>query len=125
MPNNKLHNRRYLKEIRKSLRNNSTSAESVLWTILKNKQVAGLKFRRQHSIGNYIVDFYCPKLNLIIELDGEYHASYHAIIRDEKRDKYMESYGLTVLRFENRIVFENPEEIINQILEVSKKNTPD
>lgn len=86
MTNRKLHNRPNLKENRKFLRNNSTSAESVLWTILKNKQGAGMKFRRQHSIGNYIVDFYCTKLNLIIGLDGEYHASYQAIIRDEKRD---------------------------------------
>ena len=122
MTNHKLHNRPNLKEKRKFLRNNSTSAESVLWTILKNKQVAGLKFRRQHSIGNYIVDFYCTKLNLIIELDGEYHASYQAIIRDEKRDKYLESYGMTMLRFENRIVFEKPGEIIDQIIEISDKN---
>lgn len=120
----KLHNRKYLKEFRRYLRNNSTSAESVLWTILKNKQVAGLKFRRQHSIGNYIVDFFCPKLNLVIELDGGYHASYQAIIRDEKRDKYLESYGMTILRFENKVVFEKPEEILRQIMDVKNNLIP-
>ncbi len=91
---------------------------------MKNKQVAGLKFRRQHSIGNYIVDFFCPKLNLVIELDGGYHASYQAIIRDEKRDKYLESYGMTILRFENKVVFEKPEEILRQIMDVKNNLIP-
>ncbi|MDX2443210.1 MAG: DUF559 domain-containing protein [Bacteroidales bacterium] len=120
----KLHSRKYLKEFRRSLRNNSTSAEAVLWTKLKSKQVAGLKFRRQHSIGNYIVDFYCPKIMLVIELDGAYHASYQAIIKDRKRDEYLESFGMTILRFENRVVFEKLEEIIEQILEVNNNITP-
>ncbi len=120
----KLHNRKYLKEFRRSLRNNSTSAEAVLWTKLSRKQVAGLKFRRQHSIGNYIVDFYCPKIMLVIELDGAYHASCQAIVKDRKRDEYLESFGMTILRFENRVVFEKPGEIIEQILEVNNKITP-
>ena len=121
---NKLHNRKSLKEIRKSLRNYSTSAEATLWTILKNKQVFELKFRRQQSIGNYIVDFYCPEINLVIELDGEYHASYQDIIRDENRDNYMQNCGLKVLRFENKIVFQNPGKIISQIEEIKNNISP-
>ena len=113
-----IHNIKSLKKIRKSLRNYSTSAEAVLWTKLNKKQIDGLKFRRQHSIGNCVVDFYCPRLNLVIELDGEVHASYQDIIRDEKRDNYLNNLGIEVLRFENKVVFENPEEIINQIMEV-------
>ena len=67
----KLYNRTYLKERRNSLRNNMTSAEAMLWSIIKSKQL-GVKFRRQHSIGNYIVDFYSSEIKLVIEKDGTY-----------------------------------------------------
>jgi very-short-patch-repair endonuclease len=63
-------NRKYLETNRKWLRNNSTSAEAALWKLLKNKQLEGRKFRRQQSIGKYIVDFYCSQEKLIVELDG-------------------------------------------------------
>ena len=108
-----LHNRRYLKSYRKALRNNSTSAEATLWTILKGKQVGGLKFRRQHSVGNYILDFYCPTLKLGIELDGEYHV--YTEEQDKKRDEFLNSKGITILRYENVFVFEQPEQIIEDI----------
>jgi len=68
-----LNNINYLKDTRKYLRNNLTEAESLLWEVLKGKKLAGRKFRRQHSIGYYIVDFYCPSEKLIIELDGQHH----------------------------------------------------
>ncbi|MEA1897003.1 MAG: endonuclease domain-containing protein, partial [Bacteroidota bacterium] len=115
------HNKKSLKQIRKTLRNYSTSAEAVLWTKLNKKQIEGLKFRRQHSIGNCVVDFYCSRLNLVIELDGEVHASYQDIIRDDKRDNYLNNLGIKVLRFENKVVFENPEEIICQVKMVKEK----
>ena len=66
-------NARSLKYIRKDLRSNGTPAEAKLWSLIKNRQVENLKFRRQFSIGNYILDFYCPELKLCIELDGDYH----------------------------------------------------
>ena len=75
----------------------------------------GIKFRRQHSIGNYIVDFCSPEKKLIIELDGAPHGEYHQIQKDENRDKYLESLGFDVLRFENRIVFQDPEYLKNEI----------
>lgn len=71
----KLHNRKHLKDFRKELRNNSTKAESRLWKVLRKRQLEGRKFRRQHSIGNYIVDFYCPEEKLIVELDGAIHCN--------------------------------------------------
>jgi len=77
MKNNNFFNRKYLKSFRSSLRNKSTSAEAVLWNILKSKNLNGRKFRRQHSIGNYIVDFYCASEKLVIELDGNPHGEYH------------------------------------------------
>ena len=98
---------------RKILRNHSTSAEATLWRLLKNKQIDGLKFRRQHSIGPYIVDFYCPALRLAIELDGEVHS--RQLEHDEQRTYYLQKNGIEVLRFENRTVFENAELIIDEI----------
>ena len=70
MRNNQKHNLSYFKEARKILRNNSTSAEATLWNILKNSQLDGRKFQRQHSIENFVVDFYCSAEKLIVELDG-------------------------------------------------------
>ena len=75
----------------------------------------GIKFRRQHSIGNYIVDFCSPEKKLIIELDGTPHGEYHQIQKDENRDKYLESLGFVVVRFENRIVFQDPEYLKSEI----------
>jgi very-short-patch-repair endonuclease len=116
-----LHNRKYLKPIRKSLRNNATSAEATLWTMLKNSQVGGYKFRRQHSIGKYVVDFYCPTLHLVLELDGEPHAALVNIQLDVERDDFINQHGITVLRYENRWVFEYPEVIKNDILEFGER----
>jgi very-short-patch-repair endonuclease len=116
-----LHNRKYLKPIRKSIRNHATSAEATLWTILKNSQVGGYKFRRQHSIGKYVVDFYCPALHLVIELDGEQHADLVNIALDSERDEFINQHGITVLRYENRWVFEYPEVIKQDILEFGEK----
>ena len=90
MKNKKLFNRTYLKPIRSFLRNNSTSAEAVLWTYLKSASIDGRKFRRQHSIGKYIADFYCPSEKLIVELDGEPHGDYIQIEKDIIRDKFPE-----------------------------------
>ena len=115
MKNKKLFNRTYLKPIRSFLRNNSTSAEAVLWTYLKSASIDGRKFRRQHSIGKYIADFYCPSEKLIVELDGEPHSDYIQIEKDKIRDKFLEGLGLTVLRFENRLVFQDPEYILKEI----------
>ncbi len=108
-------NRIELKEFRKRLRNRSTSAEATLWNMLKNKKLEGKKFRRQHSLGNFIVDFYCSSDKLIIELDGDPHGDYFQIQRDEKRDAELEEKGFTVLRFENRFVFQEPEFVIDTI----------
>ena len=102
---------------RKELRNNSTSAESVLWNMLKNRNVCGLKFRRQHSVGPYILDFYCPQIKLAIELDGEVHKGQETY--DEQRSYYLSQIAhISVVRFENRVVFETPEVIINYIEEI-------
>jgi len=123
MKNKNLFSRKGLKSFRSSLRNRSTSAEAALWNIIKSKNLDGKKFRRQYSIGSYIVDFCCPSEKLIIELDGDPHGEYYKIQKDENRDKYLESLGFNVLRFENRIVFQDPEYLKNEIKKVIiKKN---
>lgn len=100
--------------MRRKLRHSLTPAEASLWRALKGRQVYGLKFRWQHSVGPYILDFYCPELKLAIELDGESHAMREEY--DERRTDYLfRMAGITVLRFENRVVFENLEQIIAEI----------
>ena len=112
-----LHNRKFYKPLRKHLRNYSTAAEATLWKMLKKRQVGGYKFRRQHSIGKYIVDFFCYELMLAIELDGEVHADLISIEKDKERDEQLNKLGITVLRYENRWVYEYPEVIKQDILE--------
>jgi very-short-patch-repair endonuclease/serine phosphatase RsbU (regulator of sigma subunit) len=104
-----------LKHFRRELRNNLTPAEASLWTSLSKSQLDGRKFRRQHSIGKYIVDFYCPSEKLAIELDGEVHNSVIAQEYDYERDLILQSYGVKVIRFENKVVFESLEGLLNEI----------
>ena len=111
-----IHNRQYLKERRKELRNNSTSAEATLWKSLQRSQLNGKKFRRQHSIENYIVDFYCPSEKLIVELDGAGHLNFSVQNHDYERNHRLESLGFTVLRFENKDVFENLSYVLDEIV---------
>ena len=118
MESKNIFNRKSLKSFRSSLRNRSTSAEAALWEMLKSRKFEGRKFRRQYSIGNYIVDFCCPTETLVIELDGAPHGEYHKIQEDENRDKFLESVGFTVLRFENRFVFQEPEYVKSEISKV-------
>ena len=100
-------NRRNLKERRKKLRNNPTLAEAFLWGYLKNNQLEGRKFRRQSSIINFIVDFYCAEEKLVIELDGDFHFDEKAIKDDERRTQKLEAQGIKVIRFENQEVLLN------------------
>ena len=84
-----------------------TAAECVLWQSLKGRQLVGKKFRRQMSIGRYIVDFYCPEARLVIELDGESHFSITMEEYEVERTRYLELEGLKVIRFENKELYDN------------------
>ncbi len=99
----------------KHLRQNMTDTEKVLWYRLRDRQVIGCKFRRQHCIGNYVVDFYCADKNLIIELDGGQHASQTGY--DNQRTKYLELQGYKVIRFWNNEVLANLEGVLLKIRE--------
>jgi very-short-patch-repair endonuclease len=116
MKNNKIFNSKKTKGQRKYLRNNSTQAESRLWAKLKGRQIFDYKFRRQHGIGNYIVDFYCPTLKLVIEVDGESHLSKKGIKHDLKRDKYLNDLGITICRFNNQQIYDNLDGVLTEIV---------
>ena len=111
----KIFNRSWLKPVRQELRNNPTQAEAFLWGYLKHSQLEDKKFRRQASIGSYIVDFYCPTEKLCVELDGEVHFDEEAKKYDAKRTKYLESLGLKVIRFENQEVIYNFDKVLKEI----------
>ncbi len=104
-----------IKQISRVLRKNMTDAEILLWSKIKGKQIKEVQFYRQKIIGNYIVDFYCPKANLVIELDGGQHYSEEGRYKDKQRDNYLQSQGLYVMRFSDREVFENLEGILTHI----------
>jgi very-short-patch-repair endonuclease len=110
-----IHNIKPLKPIRKSLRNSLSPAEAIFWKNLQRSQVEGMKFRRQHSIGSYVVDFYCPECRLAIEVDGEGHFNSIKAEYDARRTAYLNKLNVQVLRFENRIVFENLQGVLETI----------
>ena len=110
-----IHNERDQKLLRQTLRNNATSAEAILWRALKGKQVEGLKFRRQFGVGPYVIDFYCPEIRLGIELDGGVHKESYTKEYDEMRTEFLAENRIRVLRFENEVVYNNVEGIIEAI----------
>ncbi|RKY55240.1 MAG: hypothetical protein DRP89_03715 [Candidatus Neomarinimicrobiota bacterium] len=111
----KVFNRKKETKRRKALRRNMPEAEIILWSKLKGKQIYGYKFRRQYSVGSYIIDFYCPKLKLAIEVDGMSHFQPGSETRDNERQKYIETYGIQFLRYINTDIYENLEGVIEQI----------
>ncbi len=109
-------NRKELKSRRRYLRNNMTKAEVILWQRLKHRQLSGFKFRRQASIRNYIVDFYCPLKKLVIELDGTIHGFASRVVLDKARQREIESLGINVVRFTNDEVVNSTEGVLQEIL---------
>jgi len=101
-----------LKPLARQLRSNLTDAEQLLWTRLRRKQVHGLQFYRQKPMGPYIVDFYCAKAGLVIELDGGQHFSQEGVVRDVVRDDFLAGMQLRVLRFDNGEVMRNTDGVM-------------
>ena len=99
----------------RELRQQQTPAESLLWELLRDRQLADAKFRRQHQVGDYLCDFYCHEAALVVECDGAPHHAAQGKKHDAKRDAYLKSQGLTVLRFENDRVINETEEVLRAI----------
>lgn len=111
-----VHNIPELKEFRKELRNKSTAAEELLWKELKSKKLNGYKFRRQHSVGNYILDFYCTEYKLAIELDGFHHFDKYEKDYDDARTEYLNELNIKVIRFKNPDVEKNISWVLEEIV---------
>jgi ATP-dependent DNA helicase RecQ len=97
----------------KDLRQTNTPPEQLLWTALRNEQIGGLKFRRQHPIGKYVVDFYCHNIGLVVEVDGMSHDG--KIIEDAERAKYLKEQGLRILRVTNEDVMRDLDAVTREI----------
>jgi very-short-patch-repair endonuclease len=109
-----IHNVKPLSNRRRELRQTLTAAEATLWRHLKKSQL-GCKFRRQHSVGPYVLDFYCPERRLAIELDGDVHQWDGRSALDLIRTRYLEEFNIYVMRIENRWVFENTDVVLAAI----------
>jgi very-short-patch-repair endonuclease len=105
------------------LRMNATEAEEFLWLALRENQLDGLKFRRQHPLSVCIADFYCHKLKLVIEIDGGYHHTKEQMLLDEERTTTIEFQGLKVIRFTNDEVLLKLPEVLDKIKEFAKLNS--
>ena len=117
-----------LKELARTLRNNSTKAEIRLWNYLKGKQLIGYDFHRQKPIDNYIADFFCNKLMLAIEVDGYTHGFEKTFERDKKKEQELNEIGITVLRYRDEDVMNNIEGVLEDIKgcinKIENKHTP-
>lgn len=110
-----LFNQHKEKRKRQQLRHQIPESEVIMWSRLKNSQLTGFKFRRQTSIGRYVVDFFCPKAHLIIEVDGDSHFTDEAEAYDKVREEYLKSLGLTILRFTNLEVRTQLSDVLERI----------
>jgi very-short-patch-repair endonuclease len=115
-------NRGTERERRRALRANATAAERQLWRHLKGEQL-GVKFRRQYSVDVYVLDFYAPRAKLAVEVDGDSHFRTAAAAYDEERTIHLSRFGIEVLRFTNREVFENLEGVLHAIEDAFKHRT--
>lgn len=117
-PMTRIFNKPELEEFRSNLRSNQTDAERKLWSRLRKKQFLGHRFIRQFSIGRFIVDFYCPKLRLAIELDGGQHDSEESRIYDDTRSNYLSSLGIRVVRFWDNELLNNIEGVLEKLVTI-------
>ena len=113
-----------LKELSRQLRENMTDAERLLWVKIRRKQLKGYQFYRQKPIGDYIVDFYCPRAKLVVEVDGGQHFTDEMAENDRISDDYMSSLGLMVLRFTNTEVMTHIDGVVEKIEGEILKNPP-
>jgi very-short-patch-repair endonuclease len=107
-------------KLAKELRKIETKAEKLLWSRLNKNQVLGLQFRRQHPINRFIADFYCPKIKLIIEVDGSIHEIPEYQDHDIGRSEILNDFGITVIRFTNEQIIENIDSTLKQIIKISE-----
>jgi len=111
----RINNLKKYKTRRKELRSGGSLIEAIIWNHLKHRQAGGEKFRRQHSIGPYILDFYCPERNFAIEFDGQTHDSEKSQSYDAERTEYLKKFGIKILRIQNKEVLNNLEGVLKEV----------
>ena len=111
------YNNRGKKDLRKKLRNEAPQAERILWRKIRGSQLLNLKFRRQYGVGPFVVDFYCPKLRLVIEVDGDSHYKDGAAEYDGRRQKYIKRHNIHFLRFTNNDIYNNLDGVLETIVD--------
>jgi very-short-patch-repair endonuclease len=109
------YNRESEKSRRRAFRSSMPDAEVILWSRLQRRQLLGCKFRRQYSVGSYMLDFFSPEIKLAIELDGDSHFRAGAPEHDEKRRQFIESFGIGIIRFLNTEIRENLDGVLERI----------
>lgn len=114
----KVYHQPVVRQTRRALRRANPEPENRLWYYLRDRRLSGLKFRRQFSVGRYIIDFYCAKPRVAIEIDGDSHFTAEAQKYDLEREKYIRACGITILRFTNDEVQRNIEGVLEKILAV-------
>lgn len=113
----KHYNKKIETEKRRLLRKQQTFAEKIFWMHLRDRQVLGYKFRRQHSVDHFVIDFYCPELKLAVELDGNVHDLPEQKDYDKARQKYLEAFGIKFVRIKNEEFLGNPNKAFDKIEE--------
>jgi very-short-patch-repair endonuclease len=108
-------NKSEMHSLARNLRKNQTEAEQILWSKLRSRQLSGFKFRRQHPIESYVLDFYCSETHLAIEIDGGQHTENKNIERDNDRTAYLNQKGIRVIRFWNNDVIKHLDEVLTEI----------
>lgn len=114
-------NRKEFTKRRQALRKQMPEAEVMLWSRLRGRQLYGRKFRRQYGVGPYSIDFYCPKLKVGIEIDGSSHMTKSSKAADKERQRYIESFGIGLLRYTNADVYDDIDGVVEQIAREIKK----
>ena len=115
----KHYNRKEMQERRRQLRKNMTYCEKLVWMYLRKRQMK-YRFLRQYSVDHYVIDFYCPKLKLAVEVDGDVHDSSDQKEYDKNRQEYLESFGISFVRITNEKLLDNSEKAFNKIDEEIK-----
>ena len=106
-----------LKQLARNLRNNSTLSEILFWNKIKGKGILGYQFLRQKPIGNFIVDFYCPKLRLAIEIDGDSHGTKGAIQKDKMKEMYLVKHRINLIRYDDHAVKSSIQDVVDHLID--------
>ncbi len=108
-------NPKHSKKLRQHFRNNMPRTEVLLWNRIKGKQILGYKIRRQYGVGNYVIDFYCPKLKLGIEIDGDSHFTVEGLNHDRIRNNYIAGKGIELLRVTTTEIYDNMDGVLEYV----------